>query len=715
MSTVRRATDNLPTTIRPSWQVAVVFFTWLVALFSAIGQWVLQARAIEGRALAEVLEPTDFTGATVTVALATVGAVVILRSASARYGWVMLAAALIVGLIGFSAHYSVLGQDVELPFVSAATWIQDQWMIVHFAAFLLTALFPDGTAASRSWQRPVRLLAVAWSAMIVVFAFTVRDASNFYEDLEGHLEEIPRNATGFLPVPEEVIFPAWVFLVLASAVVGIGSLISRWRHAHLELRLQLKWVLYAFASLMGVLAIDVTSQALAAGGQMDAGIRLAINLLFAGAQIWLVIALGFAVLKFRLYDLDLVINRTIVYGILTIIVVVTYVGVVAGVGAVLPIQETVLALIVTAAVAIAFAPLRSMVQSWVNRLMFGQRDDPYAVLAKTGKLLARSGQPETALSQLAETIGEALKLPGVTIELEERGGFRKWASYGEVDESSSGGAVVPLRHQGHLVGRLLAASRSHRDPLSPKDTALLEDIAHHAGAVARSVHLTMALQRSRERLVLAQEEERRRIRHDLHDELGPSLASQTFQLDAAIERIESNPAAAKRLLLALKEQNKHLVADIRRLVYELRPPALDELGVAEALSIQTSQLDETGRVHIDLQTEPDPLPELPAAVEVAAYRIAREAIINTVRHADARECKTTLEVAGAALTVTVQDDGIGIRDVTSSGVGLTSMRERTEELGGTFEVGSNHPTGTRVTATIPLVDAPSDNGSAPGG
>ena len=700
------------TTIPRSWSTAIVFFAWLVALSSAIGQWVLQARAVDGGALAEVMEPTDFTGAGVTVALATVGAVVVLRSTSARYGWIMLIAASIIGLIGFSAHYSVLGQDVELPFVSPAIWIQDQWMITHFAVFLLTALFPDGKVASARWQRPVRLLAAGWSVLIVVFAFTDREASNFFEDLDGYLEEVPSNATGLIPVPEEVISAVWVLLVLASVVVGFGSLISRWRHADLELRLQLKWVLYAFGFLLAVLAIDVTSQAFVAG-EMDADLRLAINLLFAAAQVGLVIALGFGVLKFRLYDLDLVINRTIVYGILTVIVVVSYVGVVLGVGAVLPIQETVLALVVTAVVAIAFAPLRSMVQTSVNRLMFGQRDDPYAVLVKTGQLLARSGAPETALGQLAETIAVALKLPGVAIELEEEGGFREWASYGELDPSSNGVAVVPLRHQGDLVGRLLAAPRSHRDPLSPKDTALLEGIAHHAGAVVRSVHLTAALQRSRERLVMAQEEERRRIRHDLHDELGPSLASQTFQLDAALERIEDDPTAAKQLLLALKEQNKQLVADIRRLVYELRPPALDELGIAQALAIQTSQLDDTGRLQIDLQTSPDPLPELPAAVEVAAYRIAREAIINTVRHADARECQTTLEVTGSELTVTVEDDGIGIGQVRSSGVGLTSMRERTEELGGSFEVGATKPTGTRITATIPLVDAsPSEEGSA---
>ncbi|HSM45608.1 MAG TPA: sensor histidine kinase, partial [Acidimicrobiia bacterium] len=204
------------------------------------------------------------------------------------------------------------------------------------------------------------------------------------------------------------------------------------------------------------------------------------------------------------------------------------------------------------------------------------------------------------------------------------------------------------------------------------------------------------------------EEERRRIRHDLHDELGPSLASQTFQLDAVLERLEDDPGQAKRLLVALKEQNKQLVADIRRLVYELRPPALDELGVVGALSIQTAHLERSGQMVIGLEIRPDPLPHLPAAVEVAAYRIAREAIINTVRHARAQECMATLEATDTELIVTVRDDGAGMDPSARPGVGLTSMRERTEELGGTFQVVSRDPQGTKVRAELPLV-----NGSVP--
>ena len=706
MSTVSADADDRLNTAQPGWRTTVVVVAWLVGLAGAIGQWVLQARAVEGGALAVVLEPTDFTGPLVTVAMVTLGAVVVLRSEAPRYGWVMLAAGSLVGLIGFAAHYSVFGQDTDLPLVSAATWVQDLWMIAQFAVFLLAALFPDGSAASERWRRPVRFAATAWVALIVLFAFTDRSATNFFLYLDGHLARLPRNATGLLPIPETLIAISWIALVLASAVVGLGSLITRWRRAEVEERQRLKWVLYAFGVFLVVLALDVAYQALVEAGVADLDLRYPMNIASAATQVGLVVALALGVLKFRLYDVDLVINRTIVYGILTALVVTTYVGVVVGVGAVLPIQQTVLALIVTGVVAVAFAPLRGVVQGWVNRLMFAQRDDPYSVLASMGRLLARSGEPRAALGQLVETIAVSLKLPGAAIELEEDGGWREWASYGSLDAFANDVTVIPLLHRGDLVGRLLVAPRSHREPLSPKDLVLLEDIAHQAGALARAVNLTLALQRSREQLIVTQEEERRRIRHDLHDELGPSLASQTFALDAVLERIDDDPEGAKPLLIALKEQNKQLVADIRRLVHELRPPALDELGVAGALAIHTTQLERSGKVRIDLETRPDPLPELPAAVEVAAYRIAREAIINTVRHAGASECRTTLEATGTEFIVTVHDDGVGIDETTRPGVGMTSMRERTEELGGMFQVGPIDPTGTLVRAAIPLVHGP---------
>ena len=204
----------------------------------------------------------------------------------------------------------------------------------------------------------------------------------------------------------------------------------------------------------------------------------------------------------------------------------------------------------------------------------------------------------------------------------------------------------------------------------------------------------------------AREEERRRIRRDLHDGLGPTLASQTLKLDAVLDLLADDPHAAGQHVKQLKSQTQQMVADIRRLVYELRPPALDELGLLEALRAHVAQMSgANGRLRISIEAVPEPLPPLPAAIEVAAYRIALEGVTNVIRHAQARDCRVRFVVTEAqppCLTITITDDGLGLPATFQSGVGLTSMRERAEELGGACEVGLNDSGGTQVTATLPF-------------
>jgi signal transduction histidine kinase len=221
------------------------------------------------------------------------------------------------------------------------------------------------------------------------------------------------------------------------------------------------------------------------------------------------------------------------------------------------------------------------------------------------------------------------------------------------------------------------------------------------------MRLTLALQRSREKLVLAREEERRRIRRDLHDGLGPTLASQTLKLDTVLELLIAGPPVAVEHVKQLKSQTQQMVADIRRLVYELRPPALDELGLLEALRAHVAQMSSAnGWLRISIEASPEPLPPLPAAIEVAAYLIALEGVTNVIRHAQARDCRLRFMVIDdeqpPCLVITVTDDGLGLPAKFQSGVGLTSMRERAEELGGTCEVGSNDGGGTQVIAALPF-------------
>jgi len=258
---------------------------------------------------------------------------------------------------------------------------------------------------------------------------------------------------------------------------------------------------------------------------------------------------------------------------------------------------------------------------------------------------------------------------------------------------------LPLIYQAEIVGQLLVAPRAPGESFTPTERRLLEDIALQAGVAAHAVRLTADLQRSRERLISAREEERRRLRRDLHDGLGPQLASLTLTLAAARELLRHDPDAADMLLQELAVHTQGAIADIRRVVYALRPPALDDLGLVLALREQAAQYCQIG-LQITI-TAPEQLPPLPAAVEVAAYRIVQEALTNVVRHAQAQTCAVCLTLEDALL-VEIRDDGIGMQPSGRTGVGLMSMRERTAELGGTYRIDALPGRGTCIHARLPL-------------
>ncbi len=273
---------------------------------------------------------------------------------------------------------------------------------------------------------------------------------------------------------------------------------------------------------------------------------------------------------------------------------------------------------------------------------------------------------------------------------------------------------LPLTYQGETIGRLHLSPRPGTGGFSPGDRRLLTDLARHAGVAARAVSLhertvrlhqdaldlAADLQRSRERLVTTREEERRRLRRDLHDGLGPQLASLTLTVETARRLLPRDPATADTLLLDVARHAQAAIADIRRLIYDLRPPALDDLGLLPALEELAARYGQSGlRIEISAAEHLRPLP---AAVEVAAYRIAQEALSNTVRHAEACTCKVRLTIEEGYLSVEVADDGRGLPEKTRAGVGLASMRERAEELGGTCIVESPPQGGTRVLARLPL-------------
>lgn len=500
------------------------------------------------------------------------------------------------------------------------------------------------------------------------------------------------------PIGEAVLATLAVGLI-----TGLGAQVYRYRRiSTTEQRQQTKWVTVAAgAAVTAQLVFPLLEgiPALRRPGPGSAMLDLASVTGVTGGFALIALAVGVAVLRQRLWDVDVIINRTLVYGGLSSALLAVYVLIVGGLDRLVrPPGDAGVALLAAGLVALLFAQLRDRLQRGVNRLMYGQRDEPYRVLSQLGQRLEATMVPETVLPTIVETVARALKLPYAAIALRHDGTLEAVASTGVPVPDP---LRLPLVYQHETVGALQVAPRSPTETFNPADRALLEDIARQASASAYAVGLTAQLQRSREQLVTTREEERRRLRRDLHDGLGPALASMTLQAETARDLVDREPRRAAELLTDLTEQLQASTADIRRLVYDLRPPALDDLGLPGALQMYLARA-ESAQLRVTLDVA-DRLPGLSAAAEVAAFRIAQEAVANVVRHADARCCSVQLRIDNAALIIQVTDDGIGIPPLPLAGVGLRSMRERAVELGGTCTVTASSQGGTCVLACLPDV------------
>jgi signal transduction histidine kinase len=463
-------------------------------------------------------------------------------------------------------------------------------------------------------------------------------------------------------------------------------------------RRQIRWLVLAVLVVGGSALLFYFLPPLIGGRGVDSNIIGLIGLLFP-------LAVAIAILRHNLFDIDTLLNRTLVYGALTAGTMGLYVFIVGYMGSLLQARDrSLIAFLTTGLVAVLFQPLRERLQRGVNRLMYGEWDDPYAVLSRLGRRLEATLSPATTLPTVVETVAQALKLRYVALALQQDDELEIVASYGLPDEEP---IRLPLTFQSAAIGQLILAPRTPGEPLAPAEERLLADIAGQAGVAAQAVRLTNDLRRlaedlqhSRERLVTAREEERRRLRRDLHDGLGPQLASLTLKLDAARNLLEDNPGAADALLIELKTQTQTAIADIRRLVYDLRPPALDELGLVGALREHAAAHSSTNGLKVSIEAPPA-LPVLPAAAEVAAYRIALEALTNVARHARAQECVVRLTLDDE-LQLEISDDGMGLPEMGKRGIGLTSMQERAAELGGKCVVTTRPTGGTQVLAQLPL-------------
>lgn len=637
-----------------------------------------------GGALVKSGAPPGAVAVNIWVAVtATLGAVVVIRAGS-FLGWLMLAATAL-GATGAFVHAVALDAVRTQQVGTVATvsaWLGQWIQIPAIASFIFVfLLFPSGRLLSPRWRW------VAGASILGAFMVTATAAFS-----PGPLAAQPTidNPTGlegagpFLGLAETI----------ASALLAIGfasslvSLVIRLRRARDDEREQVKWLLFA-----AVLLVATGFFAMITEGPLN---ELSFVALLVGLFA-LPVSLAIALTKYRLYNIDLVINRALVYLGITGCVIVIYVLIVGFMGSLLQQRVGLVpALIATGIVAVVFEPLRRSAQEAVDRLMFGERKDPFVALTGLASTLQSAIEPDEVLPTIVETLARSLKFAYVGIEAEDEAGIKIAASAG--DPGTGTGETIPLVYQGAPIGKLIVVPR-RGDALSPTDRSLVEALAKSAGAAVHAVTLTEALRKSRNEILAAREEERRRLRRDLHDGLGPELAGIALGVGAARNLAVGDPGKTAELLGRVQDQAEAATRSIRGLVDGLRPAALDDLGLVEAIRHKAESMFAGSEIDLEIDAPIDHL-TLPAAVEVAAMRIILEAATNVIRHSRASRCRLTISVDDA-LVIEVIDDGQGIHG-SHRGVGLDSMRERVEEVGGALTIGDADGGGTRVCATLPL-------------
>lgn len=565
--------------------------------------------------------------------------------------------------------------------VALAAYLADSLWTCWFAGMAAIAfVFPDGRLPSAKWRKWAWVGVVSFVGFTVLQPFTTTELSNpDYAGLENPLPQLPA-VFGWLALP---LF-AGVLVTLINAVRAVRS---RLKLAEGDERLQLLWFAWAALTIPGALILCITEAALNGG---EIGVITLVGVVTMVSVIPFAIAVG--MLRYKLFDIELVLNRTLVYGALTILLAAVYAGIVAGVGALIG-STTGAGLIGAGIVAAIVQPVHARIQRRVDRWVFGDRTDPYAALQRLDARLRETQTPSEAVHAVVETVAGALRLPYAAVEFDRSGESMTIAVFG----ARGRGSLVSreLWHRGENVGSLVVEVPPGR-PLAASDERLLDQLASHVGAAVQSVRLTVELQQSRKDLVTTREEERRRLRRDLHDGVGPSLAAMSLQLDVLKDNVSEDDLA---VVDQLSSQVHDAITDIRRLVYELRPPALDQYGLVSALTEHAARLS-NGPTRFAVVSE-ESIPPLPAAVEVAVYRIALEGMTNAARHSGSTACDVRLTVADG-LSVTVEDDGVGIDKSATQGVGLSSMRERVAELGGEFAIAERAGGGTRLLAVLPL-------------
>ncbi|HEY1344066.1 MAG TPA: histidine kinase [Streptosporangiaceae bacterium] len=625
-------------------------------------------------------------GAVLGLAVPAVGFVLASRRPGNRIGWLFLAAGLTVGLRSFSQQYALhalIAAPGSWPAGRVFGWLFNWiWPVPLSMLALVFLIFPTGHLSSPRW-RPAAWFVVSALALATVSVLVA--ATRIWVQPFNH---------SFQRGPQLDLVP--VFIVLAALVVSVMALVVRFARSAGEERLQLKW--FAAAAVLVVVTLIV---AFRWGSTVT-------NVLLYLAILCLWVAVAIAVLQYRLYGIDIVISKTVQYGSLAVFITTVYAALVAGVGTLAGNQRSpLLAALAAAVVAVAFQPARQRAGRLANRVVYGRRATPYQVLSEFAQRIGGAYAHEDVLPQMAHIVAEGTGAERVVVWLRVDDELHPGASSREGPDQAPlpvdgqampdlpGGMSVPVTYQGELLGAI-SITMPKGEPLRSAGKQLVADVASQAGLVLSNAGLIEDLRASRQRIVAAQDEARRRLERNIHDGAQQDLVALAIKLRLAGAAVDEDPAQTRELLGELQTDAAGALENLRDLARGIYPPLLADLGLAAALGAQA------GKSPVPVAIEADGIGRFPQDTEAAVYFCCLEALQNIAKYAHASSARICLQAQNGTLRFTVSDDGAGY-DVghTPMGSGQRNMADRLAALGGWLEVSSAPSRGTTIAACLP--------------
>jgi signal transduction histidine kinase len=634
------------------------------------------------------------------------GALILLRRGSHRIGWILAVSGILLLVMtssGDYAAYALVVHPGSLPFGNIAVILDGSaWGLGLFLfGVILPLTFPSGHLMSRRWLIPIALSLLYLALVIPGNALFPGHPVNGYPRIS--------NPIGWTGHEELLSTLQTLSLVPAAAfVVGVvASVIVRFRRSRGIERQQLKWFMFSFLLVPVALALN--------------NVPVFDQLSFMIAIPALAISIALAVLRYRLYDLDVVIGRTLVYGALALFITAVYIGISVGIGTLVGSggkPNLALSIVATALVAIGFQPVRERVQRLANRLVYGKRATPYEVLSQFSERVAESYAAEDVLPRMARVLADGTAAERAEVWLRSGVELRRAAAFplettmpapvqwnGAVDLAiPTADRSVLVSHHGEMLGALTVTKR-RGEQITPIETKLMDDLAHQAGLVLKNVGLTADLQArlddlraSRQRLVAAQDDVRRRLERNLHDGAQQYLVAIKVKLGLAQMLVAKAPDQAKATLVELKADADEALETLRDLARGIYPPLLADRGLVGALESQTR------KATVPVTVDAEGVQRYAQDVEATVYFCVLEALQNVQKYACASRVIVRLRDNAGALTFDVEDDGQGFDPATvTKGAGLINMGDRVDALGGSVDVRSRPGTGTCVHGELPVL------------